>query len=104
MSDITVSLGKQIYELRKQKRWTQETLAEKASLNTSYIVALEKGSKSASIDTLKKLAVAFELSLPELFSFDSNATTALDYEISGLLQEYTNKLQAVIKSSNKAND
>lgn len=97
MSETTIALGKQIRLMRQQREWTQEKLAEKADLHVSYVIALEKGKKSATVDTLKKLAGGFEVSLAELFSFDSMAKTAEEYEVAALLQEYTTKVTSIIK-------
>lgn len=97
MSEITTALGQQIKKLRLQNNWTQEKLAEAADLHVSYVIALEKGSKSASVDTLKKISIAFGISLPELFSFDAGTQTAEDREVTALVQEYTGKLMKIIK-------
>lgn len=96
MSETTIALGQQIRFLRQQKGWTQEVLAEKADLHVSYIIALEQGKKSATVDSLKKLAEGFGITLAELFAFDSVATTQEDYQISALMQEYTLKIKSIL--------
>ncbi|MDL2327613.1 helix-turn-helix transcriptional regulator [Ruminococcaceae bacterium OttesenSCG-928-A11] len=97
MSDIKTLFGEHLRTLRRQRDWTQELLAEKADLHVTYIIALEKGKKNASIETLKKIADAFEMTLPELFVFDAKAETVADREVAALMREYTDKITAVLK-------
>jgi transcriptional regulator with XRE-family HTH domain len=42
-------------------------LAERASIQRSYVADLERGSRNASVRTLVKLANAFRVSLKDLF-------------------------------------
>ena len=55
-----------IRELRTQRGWTQEDLAEKSNLPQSHISRLEAGKHSPSSMTLEKLAKAFEVNIGEL--------------------------------------
>lgn len=50
------SVGSRIRELRKAKGWTQEQLAEAASLHYSYIGGLERGDRNISFLTQPQLA------------------------------------------------
>lgn len=90
-------LGEHIRSIRRQRDWTQEYLAEQAGLHVTYIISLEKGKKSASVDTLKKISDAFCITLPDLFAFDSIGETTKDKKISALMQEYTEKLKRIIE-------
>lgn len=69
MSQTTIQLGNRIRRLRQARDWSQEQLAEYADLSLSYIALLEKGRKSATVDTSAKLAHAFGITLAELFTF-----------------------------------
>ncbi len=60
--------GDHIRHLRKQKDWTQETLGEKANLDWRYVGDVERGEKSPTLETIRKLAKALKISLAELFS------------------------------------
>ena len=51
--------------LRKEKRWSQEQLAELSGLNVRTIQRVEKGD-SVGNETLKSLAAVFEISVDEL--------------------------------------
>ncbi|EES74476.1 helix-turn-helix domain-containing protein [Paenibacillus sp. MB22_1] len=60
-------VGKRIREYRKQKNWTQEQLAEAASLHYSYIGGVERGDRNISLETLEKIAVALDVPAGDLF-------------------------------------
>ena len=60
-------LAKRLKELRKERNWTQQKLAEKAGLSFNAITKIEQGAaKHPTLRTLLKLADAFEISLDEL--------------------------------------
>jgi transcriptional regulator with XRE-family HTH domain len=62
------SLGKRIEYLRKEKRLTQEELAEKAGLHRAYFWDIENG-RNISIKTAYNIARALNVKLCDLFSF-----------------------------------
>lgn len=55
-----------IRELRKQKGWTQENLAEKCNLSVRTIQRLESG-EDGNLTTLNLVAKAFEVKIGDLF-------------------------------------
>jgi transcriptional regulator with XRE-family HTH domain len=58
---------KNLIEIRKQKRWTQEKLAIKSGISYNTLVKLERnGIKSPKIRTVIKLAYALDVSIDEL--------------------------------------
>lgn len=59
-------LAHNVKNLRRTKHWSQEALAEAASLSQVYISNIETGTKAASVDVLQKLAEAFEVDPTEL--------------------------------------
>ena len=61
-------LGMRIKFLRKQLRWSQEDLALNANINKNYISDLENGRRNPSLDILERIAVAFNITLAELFN------------------------------------
>ena len=65
MIDYTV-IGKRIRELRKQKNWTQSTLAELSEVEPSNISHIERAATKLSLPTLIKIANALEVTLDEL--------------------------------------
>ena len=92
MSNITKAVGQQIKMYRAQNDLTQEKLAEMADLHVSHIFALEKGTKSATIDSLKKIADSFNLSLSQFFAFDSKTDDLHEYQLHMALHECAVKI------------
>ncbi len=74
-------LGLKIKELRKQKRMTQEQLAEIVGLDIGYISKLEVGRNFPKIGTLEKIANALNVELSQLFQFTPIKDTDFKTEI-----------------------
>jgi len=68
MDNIRVLVGERIRNLRKERGWSQEELGEKADLHHTYVGAVERGEKNASIDTLDKIADALGIEMVDLFT------------------------------------
>jgi len=69
MENINIAFGKRLKELRRKKKMTQEELAYLAELEYKYIQRLEsKKPSSPTLNTLQKLARAFNTSLPKLLN------------------------------------
>ncbi|MED0705272.1 helix-turn-helix domain-containing protein [Aneurinibacillus aneurinilyticus] len=81
MSKIALSVGEKIRTLRKKSGLSQERLAFKAGIAPSYMGQVERGTKSPTIDILEKIAVALDVTLEELFSFDQNVSEQVDKTI-----------------------
>ena len=62
-----VQLGMRIRFLRQNRHWSQEDLAFNANVNKNYICDLENGRRNPSLEILERIAVAFNISLAELF-------------------------------------
>ncbi len=60
-------LGARIRELRAERDWSQERLAEAAAIHTTYVSGVERGRRNVSIDILHRLAVAFDVDIGDLF-------------------------------------
>jgi len=69
MSDTKAILGTRIRKLRKERRLSQEALAEKADLHYTFVGRVERGEKNISLESLEKLAKALEINLMDLFDF-----------------------------------
>ena len=50
-----IDLGRRVKELRKKQHMTQEALAEKLDISTSFLGHIERGTRVASLETLVKL-------------------------------------------------
>lgn len=60
-------LSKRLKELRKERNWTQQELAQKASLSFNAITKIEQGAaKHPILKTLIKLSDAFGISIDKL--------------------------------------
>lgn len=65
MSNISKTLRK----LREQKRLTQEKLARLADVSNNTVIKIEAGkNENPTLDTLKKLAKALDVSVDDLIS------------------------------------
>lgn len=59
--------GGRVRELRHERGWSQEQLAEAAGLDRSYLSEVEGGVKAATVDTIYRLAVALGVEMADLF-------------------------------------
>lgn len=66
MEDIKVKFGQRLKELRADKGYSQEKLAELADLDRTYIPGIEAGKRNISIVVLEKIAKAFNINVSEL--------------------------------------
>lgn len=69
MDKRPVLLGARIKELRTERRFSQERLAEAMDANVTYLSGLERGKENPTLDFLMKLADALEVELVDLFNF-----------------------------------
>jgi len=65
---LLVIVGQNIRNLRKQKGWTQEELAEASNINDKEVSHIEQGKRNITIATLSKIAAALETSAQKLLS------------------------------------
>ncbi len=68
MDDIKIRFGRRLRELRLEKGWSQETLANLAEIDRTYIPGIENGKRNVSIMVIEKFALVFEISLSELLN------------------------------------
>ncbi len=67
--DIKVAVGKRIKYLRNQMQISQEELADKASIDRTYITSVECGKRNISIINIEKIANALGVTVSEFFNF-----------------------------------
>lgn len=89
-------IGKKIRRLREEQAWSQDKLAEKASVDKRTIQRLEDGEKKGHGDTLQRVADALMKSVTEftmmniengrLFQMDSQALQALKEDLNEFLE------------------
>ena len=59
-------IGRVIKQQRRKRKWTQEVASGFAALNRPHYASIELG-KCAEIETLAKIAAAFDMRLSDLF-------------------------------------
>jgi transcriptional regulator with XRE-family HTH domain len=62
-------LGERIKNIREKKKLTQEDLADKASVDVSYLAKIENGYVNTTIRYLIKLSKALGVKAKDLFDF-----------------------------------
>jgi transcriptional regulator with XRE-family HTH domain len=67
MESIIIIFGLKIKELRIQKKYSQDQLANLASISKSYISQIENGKTIVSVEIINKLAKALEIEMHKLF-------------------------------------
>ncbi len=65
--NIYKQLGQRIVYLRKQKKMSSLDLALEAEINKNYLSDLENGRRNPSLKILRKIAIALQISLSDLF-------------------------------------
>lgn len=71
--DLRVLFGRRIRELRQERGWTLATLGERAGLDGKFIQCVETATKSASLETIAKLASGLDVAPAALFDFSPDA-------------------------------
>ena len=66
---FSIAVGKTIKRLRKERKISQEKLAEAINSHQVYISEIERGLKIPSLPVLNEMAIAFGMSLTELVSY-----------------------------------
>lgn len=64
---ILEAFGKHVRKLRKERSWTQENLAEQATLSRTYVGDIERGVRNLAIINVNKLAIAFDQDFSAFF-------------------------------------
>ena len=67
-TNIYHQLGKRIIHLRKLKKMSSLDLAIEAEINKNYLSDLENGRRNPTLMILRKIAIALEIDIAELFS------------------------------------
>jgi len=67
-----IDLGRRIRKQRMMHGWTQEALAERVNVSTSFVGHVERGTRKASLETLVSIANTLDVSLDYLLSGSLN--------------------------------
>lgn len=68
-TNINIKFGQRVVELRKLKGIPQDELAYRCNIQRSYMGVIERGEKSATLNTIEKIAKGLEISILELMTF-----------------------------------
>ena len=66
-SPILVYYGQTIRKIRQEKDFSQEAFADLCGLHRTYISDVELGKRNISLENIEKMAIALDITLPELF-------------------------------------
>lgn len=72
MKNLKEAFGLRLKEIRKNKNYTQETLAEMIDLSPRQLIRIENGENFPSVEVLGKLSLVLGISLDSLFDFQWN--------------------------------
>lgn len=72
--DIKKKLGERIKFLRHNKKFTQESFAEKINIEPQSLSNIERGKFAPSIETVQKIASVLEIQPYELYLFEQEET------------------------------
>jgi transcriptional regulator with XRE-family HTH domain len=64
--DVRRRLGLNVQRLRRAKGWSQEELADRASLHRTYVSGVERGIRNPTLTVIERLAVTLGASLDTL--------------------------------------
>ena len=96
MKNLKEAFGLKLKEIRKSRKLTQETLAEKIDLSPRQLIRIENGENFPSAETIGKISIALQVGLDYLFNFNWNDD--LMYFKKGI---YNKPLLKLIKKDNK---
>lgn len=72
MKNLKEAFGFRLKEIRKSKKYSQETLAELIDLSPRQLIRIENGENFPSTDTIEKIICALNIELDNLFDFRGN--------------------------------
>ena len=70
MDSLVKLVGIKIKEIRKSKKLTQDQLAEKCGIQTSYLTGVERGDRNITLQTLEKVIEGLEIVPANIFNFE----------------------------------
>ena len=91
-----MSIGDRIKKFRKENKLTQIELAKSANISRSYLADIENNRYNASVDVLKSIANALDISLVEILDESTNNTLttkdnkSIKNDLKKLMDEFRN--------------
>ncbi len=69
ITERDIRLARKIQKIRQEKDWTQEKLAEKVGVSTTYIGYIETGYRIPNLKMIYKIANALGVKVKDIFPF-----------------------------------
>lgn len=66
--DILIKFGQKVREERLKRKFSQEELADIASVHRTYIGMIERAEKNITLENIEKIAKALNIKVADLFS------------------------------------
>ena len=67
--NVEINFGKMVKNLRSKFNYTQNDIANKTNLTTQTISTIENHGQNVGIGTIKLFAMAFDMTISEMFSY-----------------------------------
>ncbi len=83
--------GQRVKQLRKNKKLTQEELAELIWMDPQHFCKMENGSHFPSLKNLLKLATALEIDVKELFNYNETPENETIRKINSTIKKLNDK-------------
>lgn len=71
-NDLCILFGKRLAFVRKEKGFSQASLAATANLDRTQLNRIEKGFQNVTLYTIQKLSMALNVPVAELFVFEED--------------------------------
>jgi len=99
MDELLTTIGSRLRGARESLGLSQEAVAARAGLNTSYLSQIERGRKTPSLEVFVRLAASVNLTLAELFTDKEEPSPALGArEVERLLVNVPRERRAALLS------
>ena len=73
MKEVTRLVGTNVHKYRVKQGFTQERLADRASLSSDYLSRLELGKENPTVDVLHRISSALGVRITSLFDTDDSS-------------------------------
>lgn len=100
--DLLVKIfGKNVADLRAERRWSQEFLGEKIGISAAQVSKIENGKAGFSIKVLEKLKSVFGVDYVEFFKSDDGDQLPPIRAALKTLEKHWPELKIIIRNNNK---
>ena len=102
MVSILDEIGKKISRMRKYKKISQKTLAQKSNLSQSFISHLEQGKRNPTINTIQKISQGLNIPLNKfLLYIAGNKNANWEVQNGPMEREKSNDLKSQLQKIRK---